>query len=100
MGMPFEGHGTMAYDNVQKKYLSTWMDNESTGIMMGSGQCSNNGTEWNMTAAMADPSSGKMVTTRSVMKLGDADHMTVDTFGPGPDGKEMKMMSIAAARSK
>jgi len=100
MGMPFEGHGTMAYDNVQKKYLSTWTDNMGTGIMFGSGMCSNNGTQWDMKADMADPMSGKMVTTRSVTKLVDADHMTMDMFGPGPDGKEMKMMSIAAARSK
>ncbi len=100
MGMPFEGHGTMAYDNIQKKYLSTWMDNMGTGIMMGSGQCANNGTEWSMTADMADPMSGKMVTTRSVTKLVDADHMTMEMYGPGPDGKEMKMMSIAATRTK
>jgi hypothetical protein len=100
MGMPFEGHGTMAYDNVQKKYLSTWTDNMGTGIMFGSGMCSNNGTQWDMKADMADPMSGKMVSTRSVTKLVDADHMTMDMFGPGPDGKEMKMMSIAAARTK
>jgi hypothetical protein len=100
MGMPFEGHGTMAYDNVQKKYLSTWIDNMGTGIMFGSGTCANNGTEWSMTADMADPMSGKMVTTRSVTKLVDADHMTMDMFGPGPDGKEAKMMSIAATRTK
>jgi len=99
MGMPFEGHGTMAYDNVQKKYLSTWIDNMGTGIMFGSGTCTN-GTEWNMNADVADPQTGKMTPTRSVTKLVDADHMTMDMYAPGPDGKEMKMMSIAATRSK
>ena len=44
MGMPFEGHSTMAYDNVQKKYLSTWIDNMGTGIMFGSGTCDASGT--------------------------------------------------------
>lgn len=100
MGMPYEGHGTMAYDNVQKKYLSTWIDNMGTGIMFGSGQCVNNDTEWDMAAEMADPQTGKMTPTRSVTKLVDADHMTMDMYAPGPDGKEMKVMSIAAARSK
>ena len=99
MGMPFEGHGTMAYDNVQKKYLSTWTDNMGTGIMFGSGTC-DKGTSWSMTADMADPMTGKMVKTRSVTKLVDADHMTMEMYGPGPDGKEMKMMEIAATRSK
>jgi len=100
MGMPFEGHGVMAYDNVQKKYLSTWMDNMGTGIMMESGQCANNGTEWTMTGDMADPMTGKMVPMRSVTKMVDADHMTMDMYGAGPDGKEMKMLSIAATRTK
>jgi Ni/Co efflux regulator RcnB len=100
MGMPFEGHGTMAYDNVQKKYLSTWIDNMGTGIMFGSGTCEANGTVWNMTADMADPQTGKMTPTRSVTKLVDADHMTMEMYAPGMDGKEMKMMEISAARSK
>jgi Protein of unknown function (DUF1579) len=100
MGMPFEGHGTMAYDNVQKKYLSTWIDNMGTGIMFGSGMCEANGTVWNMNADMADPMSGQMVKTRSVTKLVDADHMTMEMYGPGTDGKEMKSMEISATRSK
>lgn len=100
MGMPFEGHGTMAYDNVQKKYLSTWIDNMGTGIMFANGTCANNGTEWTMSGEMADPQTGKMTPERSVTKLVDADHMTMEMYGPGPDGKEMKMMTIAAVRSK
>jgi hypothetical protein len=100
MGMPFEGHGTMAYDNVQKKFLSTWIDNMGTGIMFGSGTGDATGTTWTMTADMADPQTGKMTPTRSVTKLVDADHMTMEMFAPGPDGKEAKMMSIAAVRTK
>jgi hypothetical protein len=100
MGMPFEGHGTMAYDNVQKKFLSTWIDNMGTGIMFDSGTADAAGTTWTMAGDMADPQTGKMTPTRSVTKLVDADHMTMDMFGPGPDGKEMKMMTIAATRSK
>jgi hypothetical protein len=100
MGMPFEGHGTMAYDNVQKKYLSTWIDNMGTSIMFGSGLCANNGTVWNMSADMSDPMTGKMTPTRSVTTLVDADHMTMVMYGPGPDGKEMKTMEIAATRTK
>jgi hypothetical protein len=100
MGMPFEGHGTMGYDNVQKKYLSTWLDNMGTGIMFGSGTCDANGTTWTMTADMADPMSGQLVKTRSVTKIMDADKISFEMFAPGPDGKEMKMMEIMATRTK
>jgi hypothetical protein len=99
MGMPFEGLGTMAYDNVQKKYISTWIDNMGTGLMVATGQC-DKGPSWTMTGEMADPQSGKMVPTRSVTKIIDADHMTMEMYSPGPDGKEMKMMEVAATRSK
>lgn len=34
MGMPFEGHGTLAYDNHRKMFVSTWIDNMGSGIMV------------------------------------------------------------------
>lgn len=33
-GMSFEGINTLAYDNARKIYLSTWIDNMGTGIMV------------------------------------------------------------------
>ncbi len=100
MGMPFEGHGTMAYDNVQKKYLSTWVDNMGTGIMFGTGTCDANGPSWTIVSDMADPMTGKMVKTRQVTKVVDADHISFEMFAPGADGKEAKMMEILATRTK
>ena len=38
MGQPFQGMGITGYDNVAKKYISTWIDTMSTGMMKGSGQ--------------------------------------------------------------
>ena len=32
-GMPFEGIGTLAYDNSRKVYVSSWIDNMGTGMM-------------------------------------------------------------------
>jgi hypothetical protein len=31
MGMPFEGMGLLGYDNAQKLFYSTWVDNMGTG---------------------------------------------------------------------
>ncbi|MES2881965.1 MAG: DUF1579 domain-containing protein, partial [Bacteroidota bacterium] len=33
MGMPFEGTSTVGYDNAKKLWVSSWIDNWSTGIM-------------------------------------------------------------------
>lgn len=34
MGQPFEGVGRTGYDNVTKRYWSTWTDNFSTGVLI------------------------------------------------------------------
>jgi hypothetical protein len=98
MGMPFEGHGTTGYDNAQKEYVGTWLDNMGTGIMMSTGSCDGKGT-WTMTGDMADPATGKMVPTRSVTKLVDDNTYIVEMYLKGPDGKEMKMMEMAHKRA-
>ena len=37
-GMPFEGMSTTGYDNAKKIFISTWMDNMGTGIMVMEGK--------------------------------------------------------------
>ena len=98
MGMPFEGHATEGYDNVAKHWFGTWMDNMSTGMMTSTGSCNEamdsctyNGEAW-------DPMSGQKTTSRSVITWTGADSFKNEAWGPGPDGKEMKMMEIVAKR--
>ena len=98
MGMTFEGIGTLGYDNVGKQYVSTWIDNMSTGIMMGHGTCSKDG--WEMTSESLDPATGKPVTSRSKLTMPDADTIFMEMWMPGPDGKEMKWMEMTCKRSK
>jgi hypothetical protein len=98
MGMPFEGIGTMGYDNVQQKYVGTWIDNMGTGFMISSGSCDGKGS-WTMTGEAADPMTGKVWKSRSVMKCIDDNTFVLEMFAPGPDGKETKMMEITAKRA-
>jgi len=100
MGMPFHGIGYTGYDNVQKKYVGTWMDNMSTGVMtsIGTGEATNDSIT--MLATMADPMTGKMTQTTEKFTIADADHHSMETWGPGPDGKDFKMMEIEYSRKK
>ena len=100
MGMPFEGHGYDGYDNVTKTFVNTWMDNMSTGLMPGTGTCNESMSVCTYTATMSDPMSGKQTTSRSVITWLDDNSFKNEMFGPGPDGKEMKMMEIVATRKK
>ena len=83
MGQPFSGIGFTGYDNVTKKYVGTWMDTMSTGMMVSKGTMT-----------------GKMSTVREKTIVTDSDHYAMEMWGAGPDGKSYKMMEITYTRRK
>ena len=94
MGMPFKGQGMRGYDNVTGKYWGTWIDSMSTGMMVSEGSCDASGT-CSFTGTMNDPVTKKPSTVRMTSRRPDAKTEIFEMYGPGPDGKEMKMMEIA-----
>lgn len=68
MGMPFEGKGTVAYDNADKIYVSTWIDN-----------------------------SGERTKMREVYTIVDKNTRKMEMFNT-VDGKEFKTMEIIMKR--
>lgn len=100
MGQPFHGKGLVGYDNLKKKYVSTWIDNMSTGVMTGQGTYDAAHKTWNFTTEQPNFASGTYSKARSVEKFTDNDHFVMQMFGPGPDGKEMMGMEIEYTRMK
>lgn len=98
MGMPFTGMGITGYDNITKKYVSTWMDNFGTGIMRSEGTADASGAVVNWTGESADPMTGKKQRYRMVDRIVDDNKHVFEMFGPGPTGKEAKMMEITYER--
>lgn len=97
MGQPFTGHGMHGFDNVTQKHWSTWNDSMSTGVMVSEGTCDAAGActfsgSWN------DPVTKGKTNARMTTKWTDANTEIFEMFGPGPDGKEMKMMEITYTR--
>ncbi len=99
MGKPFSGMGWTGYDNVAKKYVGTWIDSMGTGIMMSTGKAERSGA-LAMSGTVLDPMTGKPQTFREKTTVADADHHTMEMWGPGPDGKSYKMMEIHYQRKK
>jgi hypothetical protein len=99
-GEPFEGIGYTGYDNVRKQYWGTWMDNMSTAMMVSTGASSADGKTWTFKGTMPDPMTGKDSWVDEKLTVTDADHHTMEMWGPGPDGKVFKMMEIAYSRKK
>jgi hypothetical protein len=95
MGMPFKGQGMRGYDNVTGKYWGTWVDSMSTGIMVSEGTCDEAKGTCSFMGTMNDPMTKKPSTVRMTVRQQDAKTEIFEMYGPGPDGKEMKMMEIA-----
>jgi hypothetical protein len=98
MGMAFEGRGTEAYDNLRKMYVNSWVDNMGTGIMQQTGSCDAAVKVCTYSGDTWDPMSGKKITMKSVITWMDDNNFKNEMYGPGPDGKEAKMMEIVAKR--
>lgn len=96
-GFPFTGHGMRGYDNVSGKYWSTWNDSMSTGLLLSEGTCDAKGTcafkgSWN-DAVKKGP-----VAVRMTSRWTSPTTEVFEMYGPGRDGKEMKMMEITYTR--
>ena len=102
MGMPFEGNGTLAFDNAKKEFISTWIDNMGTGMMVSRGKWDEATKSVTFVGKMVDPSAGNgnEVSFREVFKVIDNDHQVMEMYSPDPSGKEFKTMEIKFTRKK
>ena len=94
MGQPYAGRGMMGYDNVTGKYWSTWTDNMSTGIVLTEGTCDAQAKNCTFTGSWNDPVKKVPIRTRLTTRWPSPTTEIFEMFGPGKDGKEMKMMEI------
>jgi hypothetical protein len=101
MGMPFEGHGLDGFDNVTKKFVSTWADSTGSGIMSLEGSYDAATKSVTLTGNMTDPVAGKPTPVKMVAKDTDANNFVLEMHATNQkDGKMFKCMEIAYTRAK
>jgi hypothetical protein len=98
MGMPFEGMNLLGYDNTEKAFTSTWVDNMGTGTMTVKGTWDEATKSINFKGSMLDPMSGKNTNIKEVFTIVDDNTQTMQMFTVGDDGKENKTMEIKFTR--
>lgn len=96
MDVPFKGMAIEGYDNVKKKFVSTWIDNMGTGIMLSEGTY-DPASKTLTYSADYEPMPGMKTKARQVVKITDKDHHTMEYF-EDRGGKEVKVMEITYAR--
>jgi hypothetical protein len=99
MGQPYSGIGTSGYDNLRKRYVSTWIDSMGTGIFSMEGTASDDGKTITLKGQHDVPGGGHM-THRAIWKLVDANTQIFEMYGTHGHGKEMKMMEITYTRKQ
>lgn len=97
----FEGVGYAGFDNVSQKFVGTWLDSHSTGIMNGSGSVIESGSNttftwrYNTNCAVTR----KPTVVREVQTITGPNTMTFEMFAPDPStGREVKCMHIDLTR--
>jgi hypothetical protein len=99
MGQPFEGRSIYAYDNHLKKYLSVWIDNFGTVIMVSTGILDSSGkalTEW---AEVDNIFTGDKEKAKTVITLVNDDMFLMEMYMQGPEG-EFKSLEVTHIRKK
>lgn len=92
-GMSFEG-----YDNAKQKFVSSWIDNMGTGIMMSEGTYDPATKAFTYTSEI-EMMPGMKQKVREVIKIVDNNHHTFEWY-EDRGGQEAKTMEITYARKK
>jgi len=100
MDRPYEGMGTLGYDNAKKKYVGTWFDSMGTGIMAFEGDYNEQSKEMVCHGSYVDPLSGKETHTKLVTRFVSDDEHLFEMWGPDPTGRDVKWMEITYKRAK
>jgi hypothetical protein len=100
-GQPFEGWGTVGYDKIRKEYVTTWLDNMSTGLMHATAQYDAKAKTFNESGNYSCPFTGeKDKWFRSEWTIKN-DNKTVYTMWIKDEkGKEFKSMELNYERVK
>ncbi len=96
--MTFIGKSIEGYDNVKQKFISTWMDNMGTGIMMSEGTYDPTAKTFNYNSEV-EMMPGMKTKVRETVKIVDKDHHIFDWY-EDRGGNEVKTVEISYTRSK
>lgn len=95
----FHGVGYTGFDNVSRKYIGTWLDSHSTGIMTGLGEISADGRAMHWTYTYNCPVRKAPATVRQVETYPDDRTMRFEMFTTDPlSGDEYRCMVIDLSR--
>ena len=99
MEKPFSGIVITGYDNLLKRYMTTWMSTMGTGIFIMEGAPNPDGKTITLEGQHTEPGGGYMK-HRAIWTIVDNNTQTFDMYGAHHGGKELKMMEVTYTRKQ
>jgi hypothetical protein len=99
MDSSYSGMNISGYNNMTKKYFSTWIDSMSTNLTYMEGTASADGRTITQESRVNDPVRGPMI-LRAMTTFKDDNNYTFEMYSVDRAGREMKMMEIDYLREK
>jgi hypothetical protein len=97
MGMPFEGIGYTGYDNVQQRYVGSWMDTFGTGMMTSVGVGRPTDDRIDFSCEAVEPSGQKRI-FEAIIRIRDHAHHSYEMWTKDPNGKKYRTMIVEYER--
>jgi hypothetical protein len=96
MGQPYRGSGTMGYNNIDKRFESTWVDTMSSSIIFMTGQADKEGKVLTLAGEFTNPDGSKSMMKEVTTVLSKESHK--NEFYDVKDGKPVKIMEVTYAK--
>lgn len=97
-GKGFEGVGYIAYDNARKMYISTWMDNTTTGVVYLEGNYDGSEASTEMEGKCTEVVACRQRGMRQITRNIDENTQIMETYESRPGTNEYKSMEIKFTR--
>lgn len=98
MGSPFEGWGSLSYDNIAQKYTGVWMDTMATMIQIHTGPAGADANVLDLRGEFSLPMGA--IKSRHVTRVVDRDHMIFEIYQARGGQPEALIGRIEYARVK
>ena len=97
-GMPFEGKGTVAFDNATEEFVSTWIDNMGTGMMVTRGKYDEATKTSTFYGEMVDPVTKKAKKVKEIITYIDDNNLDMEQCCVGEEGSVYQTVQVVANR--
>ena len=95
----FAGKGYWGYNPADEKYEGFWIDTASAIMQIERGTVDADGRAWTMFGEMTNPQTGGKMQKRSVIRLIDENHNSMEAFFSVNGAPEFKSMEIQYVRA-